>query len=234
MAQRNQKKTWSECYKKMTEINLMKKYPRVKRNLDKRVEEKTKEIKEIAKKFGKEYFDGERKYGYGGYYYNSRFFTEVVKDMIAYYHLTDKSKILDVGCAKGFMLYDFKQALPKARIRGIDISDYAIENSLTNIKPFLSIGNAKDLSEFGNKEFDLVISINTIHNLQLEECKQAIKEIERVGKNAFITVDAWRSYEEEKRMNKWNLTAETYMHTKDWKRLFDTEGYRGDYYWFIP
>jgi SAM-dependent methyltransferase len=218
----------------MVEINLMAQYPRTKRNLDERAEQKTKEDRAIAKKFGEEFFDGDRRHGYGGYNYHPRFWTDVVQDMIKHYRLTNKSKILDVGCGKGFMLHDFKKALPGIIIHGIDISKYAIENAMEDMKPFLSVGNAKDLSMFKDKEFDLVVSINTVHNLHLEGCKQALREIQRVGKNAFIVNDAWRNDEEQERMQIWNLTAETYMHVDDWKKLFDEVGYRGDYYWFFP
>lgn len=212
----------------------MNKYPQSKRNIEERSIQKTEQDKEIAKQFDQKYFDGDRRHGYGGYSYNPKFWTEVVKDFIQHYHLTAKSKILDVGCAKGFMLYDFKKALPELIVQGIDISTYAVENSLPEIKPFLSVGNAKDLSKFKDKEFDLVISINTLHNLPLEDCKKALKEIQRIGKNSFITNDAWRNEEEKEKMYKWNITAQTFMHVNDWKRLFQEVGYKGDYYWFIP
>lgn len=218
----------------MVEINLLAKYPRTKRNIDNRAEQKTEEDRRIAKKFGQEFFDGDRKHGYGGFHYHPRFWTEVVPDFIRHYNLTNESKILDVGCAKGFMLYDFKKALSSITVEGIDISQYAIENAKKEIKQFLSIRDAKNLSRFKNKEFDLVISINTIHNLPLEECKQALREIQRVGEKAFITVDAWTNDKEKENMFKWNLTAETFMHIDDWKRLFEEVRYAGDYYWFIP
>lgn len=217
----------------MVETNLLDQYPKSKRPIDDRALERTERDVTIAKQFGKEYFDGIRMQGYGGYHYHERFWTEVVKDFIKYYNLTKDSKILDVGCAKGFMLHDFKNALSDLTVRGVDISQYAIDNAIEDVKPFLQIGDAKDLSMFKDKEFDLVISINTVHNLKLEECKQAIKEIQRVAKNAFITMDAWRNDDEKERMYKWNLTAETYMHVDDWKKLFAEVGYTGDYHWFI-
>lgn len=218
---------------KMVEINLLEKYPKSKRPIDERALKRTEKDVSIAKQFGKEYFDGTRMHGYGGYHYHERFWTEVVKDFIKYYGLTEDSKILDVGCAKGFMLHDFKKALHGMIVRGVDISRYAIDNAIEEMKPFLQVGDAKDLSMFKDIEFDLVISINTIHNLKLDECKQAIKEIQRVAENAFITIDAWRNDDEKERMHKWNLTAETYMHVDDWKKLFTEVGYTGDYYWFI-
>lgn len=218
----------------MVELNLMKKYPRTSRNIDVRAQQRTAEDVLIARKFGKEFFDGERHQGYGGYHYHPRFWTEVVKDFIAYYHLSNNSKILDVGCGKGFMLYDFKKALLDSILRGIDISSYAIENAVEEIKSLVSVGNANDLSPFKDKEFDLVISINTIHNLPLGECKQALKEVQRVGKQAFIVNDAWRTNEEKERLLNWNLTGITMMHVDDWKKVFEEVGYTGDYYWFIP
>lgn len=217
----------------MVEINLLRRYPVSKRPIEERFSQRTARDIAIAKEFGQEYFDGTRTQGYGGYHYNEHFWKEVVLDFIDYYKLNDNSKILDIGCAKGFMLYDFKRALPGITVEGIDISKYAIENAKEEIKSFLSVGNANNLSQFEDKEFDLVISINTIHNLPLNECKKALKEIQRVGKHAFITNDAWRNDEEKKNMYKWNLTAETFMHVDDWKKLFEEVGYTGDYYWFI-
>lgn len=217
----------------MTEINLMEKYPRTKRNVDTRGEEKTPEDVAIARKFDREFFDGDRRYGYGGYSYNPKYWTGVIPVFIKHYQLTNQSKILDVGCGKGFMLHDFTVTLPGLTVRGIDISSYAISNALPEVKSFLSVGNAKDLSAFKNKEFDLVLAINTVHNLEPKECEQSLREIERVGKRAFIVVDAWRSDEEKEKMMAWNLTAKTYMHVKDWKNFFKEAGYKGDYYWFI-
>ena len=142
--------------------------------------------------------------------------------------------MLDVGCAKGFMLYDFKRLIKGLKIKGIDISKYAIENSLEQVKEFVSVGDAKNLN-FGDKEFDYVISINTVHNLEIEDCKKALKEISRVAKKgSFITVDAYRNEEEKKRMYEWNLTAKTILSIKDWKNLFKEINFDGDYYWFIP
>jgi SAM-dependent methyltransferase len=218
----------------MAEINLMRNYPPTKRDLTERASEKTTEDILIAKRFGVDFFDGDRRYGYGGYHYHPRFFSQVVKDMIHHYNLNNQSSILDVGCAKGFMLYEFQQALPGAVIRGIDISSYAIENSKPEVRPHLSVGNARNLGQFNDKEFDLAVSITTLHNLPYEECVQAIKEIQRVGKNAFITLDAWRTDEEKKRMKEWCLTAETVMHADGWKELFSQIGYTGDFWWFIP
>lgn len=217
----------------MTKIDLMEKFPKIKRDISKRETEKTEEDRIIAKQFGKEFFDGDRKYGYGGYNYHPRFWTGVVEDMIDYYHLTKDSKVLDIGCAKGFMLYDFMRILPGIKVRGIDISDYAINNSKEEVRKFLSVGDAKNLAEFSDKEFDLVTSLITLHNLPLDECKKAIREIERVGKKAFITLDAWITEEEKENLLKWNLTAKTLMSDKEWTKLFSETGYTGDYYWNI-
>lgn len=218
----------------MPEINLLKNYPQTKRCPTERQAQKTPEIQRIARQFGQEFFDGDRLYGYGGYSYHSRFWQPVVPTFQKHYGLTAGSRILDVGCAKGFMLYDFIKLIPGIEVRGIDISSYAIENALPAVQPHLSVANAKKLP-FADHSFDLVISINTVHNLPLAECKQAIAEIQRVTKkNAFLTVDAYRNNEEKALMDMWNLTAQTYMPVDQWIELFHEVGYQGDYFWFIP
>ena len=131
------------------------------------------------------------------------------------------------------MMHDFKLLMPKSNIRGIDISRYAVDHVIEDMKPFLQVASASALP-FADASFDLVIAINTVHNLAIEECKRALGEIERVSrKHAFITVDAWHNDEERQNMLAWNLTALSYMHVDDWKALFDEVGYTGDYHWFI-
>lgn len=217
----------------MAEINLMDRYPRSKRPIEERAGLVTEEHRKVARQFGKEFFDGDRLFGYGGYNYHPRFWTETVKRFRDHYHLADDPAILDVGCGKGFMLYDFQKLLPKAKLAGVDVSKYAVDNALPEVKPLLSLGDAKALP-YPDKSFDLVISINTAHNLPLEECKSALREMMRVTrKHAFLIVDAWRDEAERKRMLMWNLTALTYMSVDEWKKLFAEVGYTGDYYWFI-
>jgi len=216
------------------EINLMDQYPRSNRPIEERSQQVSDADRTIARQFDEQYFDGGRLHGYGGYNYHPRFWQATVKRFRDHYQLAKDARILDVGCAKGFMLHDFKDLMPDLQIAGIDISKYGIENAKETAKPYLRVGNAVELP-FEDDSFDLVISINTIHNLALEECKQSLQEIQRVSKShAFLTVDAWRNAEEEERMKKWNLTALTYMHVDDWKTLFEEVGYSGDYYWFIP
>jgi len=215
-------------------IDLLRNYPKASRNLDARVAEKTAEVKAVARKFGKEFFDGDRKYGYGGFSYDSKYWTPVIPDFETHFGpLTEKS-LLDVGCAKGFMLYDLLKLVPGIELAGIDISKYAIDNCLPEVKELLSVADARALP-FKDQSFDVVISINTIHNLDLEDCKQALREISRVSKgNSFITVDAFSNEEERARMMAWNLTAKTILSVEEWIKLFDEVGYEGDYFWFIP
>ena len=211
----------------------MDKYPKSKRNIEERANLIKEEHREIARKFEKDFFDGDRLYGYGGYNYHPRFWQETVKRFSEFYKLDKSASILDVGCGKGFMLHDFQEFSSAYTVAGIDVSKYAIENAMDSVKKNVKIGDAKEIP-FEDNSFDLVISINTIHNLELEDCKQSIREIERVSKkHAFVVVDAWRNQGEKERMLGWNLTALTYMHVDDWKKLFNSEGYSGDYYWFI-
>lgn len=212
------------------EIDLLTKYPKRKRDCSKRLEEKSEKIRSIARKFGWEYFD-KKGICYSGYTYDGRWIP-VVQDFIDYYHLNNKSRVLDVGCAKGYMIYDFVNAGIDSY--GIDISSYAISSSIPEIRERLSVRNAKDISLWSDNYFDLVVCFNTIHNLEETECRKAVRELERVSKNCYLTVDSWRNEEERKRMLAWNVTGKTIMSSKDWKKLFKEEGYTGDYFWFVP
>jgi SAM-dependent methyltransferase len=235
----------------MAEINLLDKYPKSKRPIEERGRRQLArngwlqprenadnedilidyKLLNIARKFGKEYFDGDRLYGYGGYYYHPKFWTETVKRMRSYYNLADDAIVLDIGCAKGFMLYDFKLLMPKLNIAGLDISQYAYDHAMDEIRPFIKVGNGKNLP-YTNNSFDLVISINTIDHLPLEDCKQALSEIARVAKkDAFISVNAWRNEREREFLFKWNITALTVMHVDHWNKPFNEIGYKGDYWW---
>ncbi|NQW21543.1 MAG: class I SAM-dependent methyltransferase [Chloroflexi bacterium] len=188
----------------------------------------------VARQFGKDFFDGDRLYGYGGFGYHPRFWTETVAQFKEHYGLTDDVSILDVGCAKGYMLHDFGLLMPDATLKGIDISEYAIENAIDDMKVNVEVADAMDLP-FEDDSFDLVIAINSIHNLPLEDCKTSVRELQRVAKkHAFLTVDAWRNDEQEVRMKNWNLTGLTMMHVDDWEVLFAECGYTYDYFWFIP
>jgi ubiquinone/menaquinone biosynthesis C-methylase UbiE len=132
------------------------------------------------------------------------------------------------------MLHDFKEIMPQVSVAGIEISQYALDNSMETVKSFLSQGNAKELP-YEDDSFDLVISVNTVHNLALEECKQALREIERVSRGkSFIVVDAWHNERGKEVILKWVLTGLTVMHADDWKQLFQDVGYTGDYTWFYP
>lgn len=218
----------------MNEINLLKNYPITKRNLDEAIVERTDEVREVARRFDQNFFDGERKFGYGGYNYDPRFWTQVVKDFRDYYNLKNGSKILDIGCGKGFMVYDFLKLNPNLEILGIDISNYAIKNCKEEVRQNLKIASCDDLP-FEDNTFDLVISINTIHNLDKDGCGKSLREINRVSKkNKFIIVDAYRNDEEKKKMFAWNLTAKTIMHVDEWLKFFKENNYDGDYYWFNP
>ena len=216
------------------EIDLLVNYPRTKRNVDERGQSKTEEDRAVARQFGKDFFDGDRKHGYGGFNYMSRFWQPVIPTFQSHFGLTAASSVLDVGCAKGFMLHDMAELIPGITVKGIDVSEYAVTHAIDDMKPHVQVGDARKL-DFPDKSFDVVISVNTVHNLERAECAQALREIERVSrKGAFITVDAYRDDDEKKRMMAWNLTAKTIMHVDEWKAFFAQIGYTDDYFWFIP
>lgn len=182
----------------------------------------------IAKLYGKDYWDGDRKYGYGGYKYDGRW-EVVAKQLIDFYKLKKDAKILDVGCGKGFLLYEFKKLLPAAKIAGFDISQYAIENAKEEIRPDLFVHKAQDKYLFKDKEFDLVISITTLHNLSIPELKPALEEIERVGKDKYLVVESYRNEKELFNLQCWVLTCQAFFSTNEWVWLFKEFGYTGDY-----
>ena len=215
------------------EINLLDSLPQTKRDPKARAAAKTAEDRALAKKFGRDFFDGERRHGYGGYRYDGRWLP-VARRLVEFYQLRPDARILDVGAAKGFLLHDFLQVLPGATVRGIDVSAYARDNAHAGMGANIDLGSG-DALPYADKSFDLVISINSIHNLPHDRVRTALREIERVSRGAsYITVDAWRTEEEHERLLDWILTAESYFPVDEWVRIFSEVGYTGDYGWFIP
>ncbi len=210
----------------MKKINLLSSFPKSKRSLKKRNVNK-KNIK-LALKYSREYFDGNRSQGYGGYYYDGRWVI-VARKVIKLFKLNNNSRFIDIGCAKGFLLHDLKIILPKLKLYGIDVSKYAKEKSLLSIKNNISIMNCKRL-KYKKNFFNGLVAINVVHNLDLKNCMNAIKEIQRVsGGNAFIQVDAYRNDLELEILKKWVLTAKTYLKPNQWVELFKECGYTGFY-----
>ena len=213
----------------------MARYPKTNRQgyLDRSSALTADEIK-IAKQFGKEYFDGDRKFGLGGYHYNEKFFNLVVEDFIEHYKLDKNSSVLDVGSGKGFMLHDFKRKIPQLEVAGVDISQYCYENAMESIKPYLQIGSCDKLP-FDDNSFDLVIAIATIHNLDKAGVKKSLEEIVRVTKkDAFIKVNGYKTEDERGKLEGWNLVANTILHEEEWLELFNETGYIYDYDFFVP
>ena len=181
----------------------------------------------IARRYGRDYWDGDRRYGYGGYKYDGRW-AVVAEKLIDKYNLKKDASILDVGCGKGFLLYEFKKLLPSCKIAGFDMSKYATGNAKEEIKGNLFVHKAQDPYPFKDKEFDLVISITTLHNLYIYELKSALKELERIGKNKYIAVESYRNDEELFNLQCWSLTCEGFFKPEEWTWLFNEFGYKGD------
>ncbi len=154
-----------------------------------------------------------------------------MRDIVEYY--APFENILDVGCAKGHMLMEFQRAVPSLDIYGVDVSDYAIKAAPAEVRPYLEVCDARALP-FNKKAFDLAISINTLHNLDYAGCVESLRELTRVSKEQYITVDGYRTKEEKERMMDWNLTALTILHADEWVRLFEEAGYEGDYSFWLP
>lgn len=208
---------------------IMKLHKSTKRDYVARVVEHDKaECAEVATQYGKEYWDGDRKYGYGGYKYDGRWFP-VAKEIATHYGLKAGDKILDIGCGKGFLLHEFTRAVPGVEVAGIDISPYAIENAKPEVKPFLQVGNAASLP-YPDHSFDFIISITTLHNLYNYELRKAFQEIQRVGKDKkYVVVEGYRNEREKVNLLYWQLTCRSFYKTEEWEWFMKDSGYTGDF-----
>ena len=214
------------------EINFLKSIPKTKRNIQKRLDSKDPKIIKEAKKFDYLYWDGPREYGYGGYNYDGRW-RSVAKDIISFYSLKSGMKVLDIGCGKGFLVKDLILECPGLDAIGVDISKYALFNCEDEVIGKLHYGNAKELL-FPSNSFDLVISINTIHNLSKKNVISALKEIVRVSKGkAFVQVDSYLNETQKEIFESWVLTAKFHDYPEGWKNIFKKANYKGDYFWTI-
>jgi protein-L-isoaspartate(D-aspartate) O-methyltransferase len=182
---------------------------------------------EVSRQFGFDYFDGDRRYGYGGYRYDGRW-RPFAQRLIEHYALKPGDRVLDIGCGKGFLVHDFRQALPGLEVRGVDISAYAIAHAMEEVKPYVRVANATELP-FAAASFDLVVSVNTLHNLYLYDLKRALAEIERVGRRAkYLVLDSYRNEREKVNLMYWQLTCQCFFTPAEWEWLFGEWGYSGD------
>ena len=182
----------------------------------------------VAKAYGQDYWDGDRRYGYGGYHYDGRW-EPVARALISGYRLSPRSKVLYVGCGKGYLLYELQKLLPGLTVKGFDISSYAIEHAKPEIKACLWRQGAEEPYVFADREFDLVLSINTLHNLPAHHLRFALKEIERVGKKKYITMESFRSDQELFNLQCWALTCASFFSPEEWVWFFEQSGYSGDF-----
>ena len=192
------------------------------------VDEKVQCMK-TARQYGRDYWDGDRRHGYGGYKYMPGRWKPVAEKLINIYDLTSGSRVLDIGCGKGYLLYELKLLIPDLDITGIDSSDYGLENAKEQIKPFIYKHKAEVKLPYEDKEFDLVISLGTFHNLRLPELKIALSEMERTGKKGYLMLESYRNEEELFNLQCWALTAESFFDQKEWIWLYQNFGYTGDY-----
>lgn len=186
------------------------------------------DVAEMAIKFDYDYWDGSRETGYGGYKYDGRW-RKVADAMVATYGLKPGMRVLDVGSGKGFLLHDFKEAVPGLEIAGIDISKYGIEHTMEDVKPFVQVANANKLP-FPDKYFDLVVSITTLHNLYNYDLHAALKEMERVSRGGkYLCVEAYRNEREKVNLMYWQLTCRAFHTPEEWDFVFKQAGYTGDH-----
>lgn len=184
---------------------------------------------ELAKQWGFDYWDGDRRICYGGYKYMEGRWEKVARGLAEKYNLKPGDKILDVGCGKAFLLYDFTKVVPGLELHGIDISDYAIANAKEEMKPHIKVANANALP-YPDNYFDLVISITTLHNLHTYDLEKSLQEIERVGKqHKYICVESYRNEIEKANLLYWQVTCEGFYTPEEWDWWFKLTGYTGDH-----
>jgi SAM-dependent methyltransferase len=183
---------------------------------------------ELAKQWGYDYWDGDRRINYGGYKYMPGRWAPVAKLMIEHYGLKPGSKVLDIGCGKGFQLFELTQVLPGLEVRGIDISSYALEHAHPDVRHLIDHGSAAKLP-YPDNSFDLVFSINTLHNLHNHDLDRALREMERVGKRKYLCVESYRDEVEKSNLLYWQVTCEQFNSPADWEWWFETTQFRGDY-----
>lgn len=184
---------------------------------------------ELAKQWGHDYWDGDRRINYGGYKYMEGRWEKVAKAMADHYRIKPGDKILDVGCGKGFLMFDWTKVVPGVEMYGIDISTYAIDNIKEEMKDRVQVGNATSLP-WPDQHFDLVYSLNTLHNLHNYELDPALREIERVGKKSkYICVESYRNEVEKANLLYWQVTCEAFNSPEAWNWWFRQTGYTGDH-----
>jgi len=182
-----------------------------------------------AKEYEFDYWDGNRRYGYGGYKYIPGRWKSVAEKLIKQYNLTNNSSVLDVGCGKAFLLYEMKLLLPKLRVSGFDISKHGLAQAKEKIKNDLFVHRAQDSYPFEDNKFDLVISLGCLHNLRIFELETALNEIERVGKHGYVMLESYRNEKELFNLQCWALTCESFFDQEEWIWIYKEFGYTGDY-----
>jgi len=217
----------------VAEVNLLAALPRAKRDVRNRAEAKDPGVIEISRRYGEMYFDGPRGYGYGGYHYDGRWLP-VARDIVAHFGLYVGMRVLDVGCAKGFLVKDLMEIRPGLEAFGIDVSEYALTRCPTEAAGRLCRGNCLELP-FPDASFDAVLSINTIHNLERPGVVRALQEIMRVarGARAFVQVDSYHTPEQRALFLDWVLTAQFHDYPQGWLQVFEEAGYTGDWAWTL-
>lgn len=182
-----------------------------------------------AKEFGADFWDGDRRYGYGGYSYRPDYWTPVAKQLISTYELKPGSKVLDLGCGKGFLLHELLMLEPELQVVGTDISEYGLGQATELIRPFTEIHDARGEFKWSDKEFDLVISLNMVHNLRVFDLENCLREIQRIGKSQYVAAESYRNEQEQFNLQCWALTCESFFDFEEWLWIFKKTGYEGDY-----
>ena len=211
----------------MKEFDLLSIYP----SLNKRyVSKNTRKIENriIASYRGKEFYDGKRDNGYGGFKYDGRW-KKIAERIFEHYKLKENARILQIGSDKGFLLNDIKNIKPKCTVAGVEVSNYAITKTLKSVKKYIKKSSFVNLP-YNNNYFDFVIAIGPVYSLSLPDAIKCLKEIKRVGKGkSFITLGAYNHERDFKLFRYWTLLGTSILNKKEWIKVLKHCKYKGDY-----
>ncbi len=207
---------------------ISKNHRKTKRNYFKRMADRKVKSMKVSKKYAFDYWDGNRRFGYGGYKYDGRWKT-IAKKLIKKYKLNKNSKIMDIGCGKGHLIFELSKILNSKNIYGIDISKYAKRNAPGFIKNNISCLDARKKINYTKNYFDLVISINLIHNFSIDDIFHFLENILYISKRTYLATESYRNDKELFNLQCWALTADSFFSNKEWEWILKTNKYNRDY-----
>jgi SAM-dependent methyltransferase len=201
--------------------------------VQRRIPDRTLSQRIIAWGLDAAYYDGDRRNGYGGFAYDGRW-RRLIPRLAARYGLDARSRVLDIGCKKGFFLHDLKEAFPGITAKGVENHPYPLETGLESVRADMMLSPYHSLP-FDDDSFDFVLAFSAIYMQTLGDVLKTLREIQRVGRGrAYVTVGAYSTMREREQFERWTLLGTTVLHVDEWMEVFQAAGYTGDYFFTTP